>query len=149
MLSPGLVALQQPWLARLAAHRPHILCVFVVCCSCAGFTTPVAQWVTTNLRPAPGTQKLRWTFDLDGIAEMYESYEESNMWDLLRQPPQGLSVDFVRAERSSFRWEGGVVDGIEALGHRVHLLRDAGHVVHQDNPSECGARGVASGLLRS
>lgn len=99
-----------------------------------GFTKPVAQWVTTNLRPAPGTQQLRWTFDLDGIAEMYDSYEAASMWELLQQPPQGLSVDFVRAEQSSFRWEGGVVDNIEALGHRVHLLRDAGHVVHQDNP---------------
>ena len=102
----------------------------------AGFTTPVAQWVTTNLRPAPVTRQLRWTFDLDGIADMYDSYEATSMWELLQQPPQGLSVDFVRAERSSFRWEGGVVDAIEQLGHRVHLLRDAGHVVHQDNPSE-------------
>jgi hypothetical protein len=110
-----------------------MLCV----CVCAGFTKPVAQWVTTNLRPAPGSRQLRWTFDLDGIAEMYDSYEDSSMWELLQQPPQGLSVDFVRAERSSFRWEGPVVDNLQALGHRVHLLRDAGHVVHQDNPSEC------------
>jgi hypothetical protein len=109
---------------------------------CAGFTKPVAQWVTTNLRPAPGSRQLRWTFDLDGIAEMYDSYEDSSMWELLQQPPQGLSVDFVRAERSSFRWEGPVVDNLQALGHRVHLLRDAGHVVHQDNPSECA--GAAS-----
>jgi hypothetical protein len=96
----------------------------------------VAQWVTTNLRPAPGSAHLRWTFDLDGIAEMYESYEASNMWELLRAPPQGLRVDFVRAARSSFRWEGGVVQQLQALGHRVHLLADAGHVVHQDNPGE-------------
>jgi hypothetical protein len=92
--------------------------------------------VTTNLRPAPGSAHLRWTFDLDGIAEMYESYEASNMWELLRAPPQGLRVDFVRAARSSFRWEGGVVQQLQALGHRVHLLADAGHVVHQDNPGE-------------
>jgi hypothetical protein len=104
----------------------------------AGFTKPVAQWVTTNLRPAPGSRQLRWTFDLDGIAEMYDSYEASSMWELLQQPPQGLSVDFVRAERSSFRWEGGVVENLQALGHRVHLLRDAGHVVHQDNPGKQG-----------
>jgi urease beta subunit len=118
----------------------HLLKAAIALCSAvavaAGFTKPVAQWVTTNLRPAPGTQQLRWTFDLDGIAEMYDSYEAASMWELLQQPPQGLSVDFVRAEQSSFRWEGGVVDNIQALGHRVHLLRDAGHVVHQDNPSE-------------
>lgn len=107
--------------------------VHIMSCVCPGFTKPVAQWVTTNLRPAPGSKQLRWIFDLDGIAEMYDSYEDTSMWELLQQPPQGLSVDFVRAERSSFRWEG-VADTIQSLGHRVHLLKDAGHVVHQDNP---------------
>lgn len=113
----------------------------------AGFTKPVAQWVTTNLRAAPGSGQLRWTFDLDGIAEMYDSYEDASMWELLQQPPQGLSVDFVRAERSSFRWEGEVVDNLTVLGHRVHLLKDAGHVVHQDNPSEWFRRQAAAGRL--
>lgn len=100
----------------------------------AGFSAPVARWVTTNLRPTPGTHSLRWTFDLDGIAEMYNSYEISSLWGLLEAPPQGLAVDFVRAERSSFRWEGGIADNIQELGHRVHTLKDAGHWVHTDNP---------------
>jgi pimeloyl-ACP methyl ester carboxylesterase len=128
-----------------SAALRYAVCVLRVCAR-AGFTKPVAQWVTTNLRPAPGSRQLRWTFDLDGIAEMYDSYEDSSMWELLQQPPQGLSVDFIRAERSSFRWEGPVVDNLQALGHRVHLLRDAGHVVHQDNPSEC-AGPLAAALL--
>jgi pimeloyl-ACP methyl ester carboxylesterase len=100
----------------------------------SGFSLAVARWVTTNLRPLSGSNGLRWTFDLEGIAEMYDSYEDTSLWELLEQPPQGLQVDFVRAERSNFRWEGGVADSIEALGHPVHLLRDAGHWVHTDNP---------------
>ncbi|WIA10480.1 hypothetical protein OEZ86_000612 [Tetradesmus obliquus] len=100
----------------------------------SGFSTPIARWVLTNLRPNPGGVGLRWTFDLEGIAEMYDSYEDTCLWGLLQQPPQGLAVDFVRAERSNFRWEGGIADSIQQLGHRVHLLKDAGHWVHADNP---------------
>jgi hypothetical protein len=48
--------------------------------------------------------------------------------------PQGLSVDFVRAEHSSFRCAGEDAERITALGHAVHFLRDAGHWVHTDNP---------------
>lgn len=80
------------------------------------------------------SSKLVWSFDLDGIAAMYESYEQKAHWDLLESPPQGLSVDFVRAEHSNFRWAGGDADRIAALGHAVHFLSDAGHWVHTDNP---------------
>eukprot|EP00879_Flechtneria_rotunda_P003292 GHRR01003517.1.p1 GENE.GHRR01003517.1~~GHRR01003517.1.p1 ORF type:complete len:389 (+),score=86.25 GHRR01003517.1:211-1377(+) len=100
----------------------------------AGFSLPIARWVLTNLQPAEGGS-MRWTFDLDGIAELYDSYEATNLWDLLQSPPEGLHLDFVRAERSHFRWEGGVADDIKALGHKVHLLKDAGHWVHTDNPN--------------
>jgi hypothetical protein len=112
----------------------HLAAALLLLLLLAGFSMPVARWVLTNLRPNAGGVGLRWTFDLDSIAEMYDSYEETCMWSLLQQPPQGLSVDFVRAERSNFRWEGGVADSIQQLGHRVHLLRDAGHWVHADNP---------------
>lgn len=103
-----------------------------------GFSDPIARWVATNLRPATGSRggnaNLVWSFDLEGIASMYESYEHKSHWRLLEAPPQGLSVHFVRAEHSSFRWRGGDAERIQALGHAVHLLRDAGHWVHTDNP---------------
>lgn len=103
-----------------------------------GFSDPIARWVATNLRPSSGNNgasgNLVWTFDLQGISSMYESYENKSHWELLEQPPQGLSVHFVRAEHSSFRWSGGTAERIKALGHAVHLLRDAGHWVHTDNP---------------
>ena len=41
---------------------------------------------------------------------------------------------FVKAEHSSFRWGGDDEEGIRACGHQVHLLRDAAHWVHTDNP---------------
>lgn len=41
------------------------------------------QWVVTNLRAtsSPGS-RFSWVFDLKGIAEMYQSYEETNLWYL-------------------------------------------------------------------
>lgn len=98
----------------------------------AGFSTPIARWVTTNLRPAGSD--LRWGFDLEGISEMYASYESTCMWDLLQQPPQGLRLDFVRAEGSSFRWSAAEQALIQQHGHGVHALANSGHWVHSDNP---------------
>jgi hypothetical protein len=46
------------------------------------------QWVVTNLRatgPLGSTPStFSWTFDLNGIAEMYQSYEETNLWYLVQ-----------------------------------------------------------------
>lgn len=99
-----------------------------------GFSLPIARWMTTNVKPAPGGEGLTWSFDLDAIAELYESYEDTCLWDLLRSPPQGLHVDFVRATKSNFRWGGGIEDKITCLGHGVHPV-DAGHWVATDNPA--------------
>ena len=62
--------------------------------------------MTTNLKPAPGATngELTWTFDLEGIVDMYRSYEATDLWPMLETQPRGLEVDFVRAERSAFVW---------------------------------------------
>ncbi|EFJ44609.1 hypothetical protein VOLCADRAFT_64715, partial [Volvox carteri f. nagariensis] len=105
----------------------------------AGFSSNVARWVVTNLRPvregtAYGSGPVTWTFDLDGIAELYSSYESTQLWDLVQRPPEGLKLDFVKAERSTFRWGGPDEAAITGAGHGVHLLPNSGHWVHTDNP---------------
>jgi len=98
-----------------------------------GFSFGVAAWVATNLT-LDGSGTYTWTFDLNGIKEMYDSYENSDLWNVIERPPQGLSIDFVRAERSTFRWAGADHHRIESNGAQVHVLENAGHWVHTDNP---------------
>jgi len=99
-----------------------------------GFSAGVAQWVATNLRPSSINRSLvQWTFDLRGISEMYNSYEASNYWKILMERPAGLDIDFVRAEKSTFRWAGPEQAVIESYNCGVYTLLDAGHWVHHDN----------------
>ena len=48
---------------------------------------------------------------------------------MLSDPPEGMNLDFVKAELSNFHWEGQDEQMITELGHRVHLLENAGHWV--------------------
>ncbi|TKY71068.1 abhydrolase domain containing 11 [Spatholobus suberectus] len=112
-----------------------------------GFSNDVAQWVVTNLRPSsyPGSQSssYSWVFDLGGIAEMYQSYEETNLWKIVEDVPRGVHVNFLKAERSLHRWALEDLQRIHAAeelaaeeggGVEMHVLEDAGHWVHADNP---------------
>lgn len=102
----------------------------------AGFSRQVSAWAATNLaarQPAAGGG-LGWGFDLSGIAQMFRSYETSDLWALLASPAEGVRLSFVKAERSTFRWGGSDEARIRSLGHGVHLLPASGHWVHTDNP---------------
>ncbi|WVZ19460.1 hypothetical protein V8G54_006782 [Vigna mungo] len=145
-----------------------------------GFSNDVAQWVVTNLRPSSscGSQSssFAWVFDLRGIAEMYQSYEETNLWYILlsmaikfnyelnlsirkivepimlcasvhrkivEDVPRGVHMNFLKAERSLHRWALEDLRRIHAAeelaaeeggGVEMHVLEDAGHWVHADNP---------------
>ncbi|KAI4332389.1 hypothetical protein L6164_017303 [Bauhinia variegata] len=69
-----------------------------------GFSSDVAQWVVTNLRPDSPlhsrSSSFSWVFDLKGIAEMYRSYEETNLWKIVEDVPRGVHINFLKAERS-------------------------------------------------
>ncbi|CAI9117123.1 OLC1v1018460C1 [Oldenlandia corymbosa var. corymbosa] len=112
-----------------------------------GFSNDVAQWVVTNLRqggpPGSSSSSFSWIFDLNGISEMYKSYEETNMWKLVEDVPRGVHVNFLKAERSLHRWALEDLQRIHAAeeqaaeeggGVEMHVLEDAGHWVHADNP---------------
>ena len=54
--------------------------------------------MTTNLKPEPGGG-MGWTFDLDGIAEMYASYEAIDLWPWL----ESVAPAAIRAARLAVR----------------------------------------------
>lgn len=100
-----------------------------------GCPPEICQWMTTNVRPGAGG--LVWRFDLPAVEQMLASYLQEDAWPLLDDPPPGLRIDFVRAERSD-RWTPDILQRFHDLpGDRVglHLLRDAGHWLHADNLS--------------
>lgn len=112
-----------------------------------GFSKDVAQWVVTNLRPTStsgsSSSSFSWVFDLKGISEMYQSYEETNLWKVVEDVPRGVHVNFLKAERSLHRWALEDLQRIHAAeelaaeeggGVEMHVLEDAGHWVHADNP---------------
>ena len=101
-----------------------------------GFSHAGAQWMTTNLRERPSEKGggFDWAFDLEGIAELYSSYESHSLWPLLENQPKGLHVSFVQAEHSAFVWDESVVDRLHELGAEVHVLEESSHWVHTDNP---------------
>ncbi|GLJ31068.1 hypothetical protein SUGI_0621740 [Cryptomeria japonica] len=112
-----------------------------------GFSREIAQWITTSLRPVNsfGTAitGFQWVFELQGIAEMYRSYENTKLWQVVENVPEGVHVDFLRAERSLHRWAHEDIQRIhaaeelaasEGAGVQMHVLEDSGHWVHADNP---------------
>ncbi|CAM8932738.1 unnamed protein product [Rhodiola kirilowii] len=112
-----------------------------------GFSKDVAQWVVTNLQQTKTSgstaAEFTWIFDLNGIAEMYKSYEETNLWEIVEDIPRGVHVNFLKAERSLHRWALEDLRRIHAAeeiaieeggGVEMHVLEDAGHWVHSDNP---------------
>lgn len=70
----------------------------------------------------------------DSMLSFFRSYETTDLWPLLTNPPEGLKLNFVRAEKSIYRWGGLDGDKIQQLGHDVHVLGNSGHWVHTDNP---------------
>ncbi|KAG9458903.1 hypothetical protein H6P81_003411 [Aristolochia fimbriata] len=111
-----------------------------------GFSKDVAQWVVTNLRQFGSISQsshFSWVFDLKGINEMYRSYEETNLWNIVEDVPRGVHINFLKAERSLHRWALEDIRRIrateelaldEGAGVEMHVLEDAGHWVHADNP---------------
>ena len=71
-------------------------------------------------------RKFQWSFDLEGIGEMYRSYESRSFWPFLSAPTQGIYVTFVRAQHSSYFWSKADLDRLAAYGHGMHTLGDAG-----------------------
>lgn len=109
-----------------------------------GFSKTLSDWLGSNLkRVDTSSEEVTWVFDLNGIVEMFNSYRKKSYWPLLQHPPQGLEISIVRAENSD-RWNSAVLAQLESVANKeqsadngkvfFHVLENAGHWVHIDNP---------------
>ena len=100
----------------------------------AGQPEAIGRWMTTNLRRVEGGYL--WTFDLAAAHEMLADYFAQDLWAPLRATA-GPAVHLVRAGRSD-RWPPEVIEELDALPPdargTAHLLPEAGHWVHVDDP---------------
>lgn len=103
--------------------------------SSQGMSTMLANWMSTNVRRV-GDQ-YEWNLDLDGIEEMMHDYFSVDSWPYLEQPRDAPRIHLVIAERSD-RWTPKMRSRALALpapGVTTHVLPNAGHWVHVDNPA--------------
>ena len=105
-----------------------------------GFSDELSLWMGSNLRSSPGGSKegLVWTFHLEGVAQMYDSYLKGDYWEVLENRESNTTIHVVRAERSD-RWDDQTLRRLEDTRRsnpllQVHVLPNAGHWLHTDNP---------------
>lgn len=109
-----------------------------------GFSKTLSDWLGSSLkRVDTSSEEVTWVFDVNGIVEMFNSYRKKSYWSLLQHPPQGLEISIVRAENSD-RWNSAVLAQLESIANKeqsadngrvfYHVLKNAGHWVHIDNP---------------
>ena len=101
-----------------------------------GVTKGIAQWLATNLAPDVAGGFV-WIFDPSRLREMLTDYWAVDGWSFLETPPAGLRIDLVRAGRSD-RWSADALARLDRLAAsgaaRVHLLPNAAHWLHVDDP---------------
>lgn len=71
---------------------------------------------------------------------MFNSYKRLDYWDLLQKPPPDVDIHIVRAANSD-RWSKAELAQLDSVGEasggqvKVHVLADAGHWLHVENPN--------------
>ncbi|KAL8039766.1 hypothetical protein ABFX02_10G057900 [Erythranthe guttata] len=106
-----------------------------------GFSKSLSEWIGSNLKKSGEHET--WAFNLDGAVQMFNSYREMDYWSLLEHTPKGMEINILRAEKSD-RWNRDIIQQLEHLDSKresetegkvsLHVLPNAGHWVHVDNP---------------
>jgi len=103
-----------------------------------GLSKCVANWLTTNLRHDPAQGGYAWRVELGAIERLLVDYFAFDGWAALSALPSKVDVHLVRGARSD-RWadeEWRRVETAAAQGRlRAHVLKNAGHWLHVDEPS--------------
>lgn len=115
-----------------------------------GHSRAIADWLAMNLERTPVGLELR--IDLAGIAALLDSYFTSDLWPVL--DASSAQVDVVIGGRSRV-WDEAHLTRIQQLAIekegrvRAHVLAEAGHWVHADDPAGVrAALGLTVGAAR-
>jgi esterase len=100
----------------------------------SGVSQPIAQWMATNLRHAPGGY--RWRFERAAMEDLLRSFFATDAWPLIEAPPPALTIHVVRATESSILAADAIGRiRLAAARGQVHLHDVAGgHWLNADNP---------------
>ncbi len=100
-----------------------------------GIDRPVALWMTTNLERTD--DGFRWRIDLDDMEALLTDFFETDLWDVVESPREGLELHFIRATRSPVM-SAETLGRIRKAGTRTGrvFVHDVvgGHWLNADNP---------------
>jgi esterase len=112
-----------------------------------GHEEGTARWLAMNLERQGEDFVLR--LDVPAIRSMLDDYFVRDLWSVVEEPPPGLSLNLVIGGKSKVFDEAEGARAMLAAQRsggrvRVHLLPDAGHWVHIDDPEGLFTRMRAS-----
>ncbi|MFO7894762.1 MAG: alpha/beta hydrolase [Longimicrobiales bacterium] len=100
-----------------------------------GVERAAALWMTANLQRDDGG--FVWRIDLDDMEALLTDFFETDLWDVVESPREGLEIHFIRATRSSVL-DAEVLARIRDAGARTGrvFVHDVvgGHWLNADNP---------------
>ena len=98
-----------------------------------GFTTGVAQWMTTNL--ARDGDAFVWQLDFDVMERLLLDFFATDLWPLVERGTAPPVLHFLKASRSTAMSAAAVARVAAVAGPRVHLHeREGGHWIHAESP---------------
>lgn len=120
----------------LARDRKHL----VEQLTARGLSTPIAQWMTTNLTPLPAPTAdglgFAFKFDLEAVGRMLLDYGRTDLWPRLEAHTGRPQITMVRGAKSD-RWtddERTRLQQAVARGVVTDHVLPTGHWVHTDDP---------------
>jgi len=105
-----------------------------------GFSTEVAQWMSTNL--VHDADAFRWRLDFDVMEHLLHEFFQTSLWPVLDPGAASHDIHVLKASQSSVISADAVarLESLEAASGpgraRVHLHhREGGHWIHAESPA--------------
>lgn len=105
-----------------------------------GFSTGVAQWMSTNL--VRGEDGYRWGLDFTVMERLLHDFFATDLWDVVERPAAGHDIHVLKASASNVV-AADAVERLERLSQaspQVHLHHlEGGHWIHAEAPDAVAA----------